>query len=447
MKRFVSLQCLVIPAVFLTLGVARAQSPVTTQDHPLLSYVPTDDLNRQLPFWLRFSGEERLRLEGFSGGSFQPDNSDAYLLNRFRFNLGILPTSWLKFRFQVQDSRVWWKNQQPYAPPYQDTFDLRVAYIEMGDSEKQPVSLRVGRQEINLGEERLVGSSGWTNTARSFDAARVSLHEGRFRLDAFASSPVALQDGNVGDHVPGNNLHGLYGGLQNVVPDSTLEPYLFWRLSQRQKTETGALGNLDFTTIGIRWLGKLPRGFDYSTEVASQRGSLGTDRIQAFAGHWVTGYTLPVALNPRWFVEYNYASGDHNSKDGVRQTFDQLYPSGHDKYGLADQVGWKNIMHTRTGIECKPRPRWMLSARYSAYWLADAHDALYNSSGTAIFRSVNGTAGRFVGTEFDSNFVYNYSKQWQVGAGFGHLFPGTFLNRTTPGKAYSYPYLMWNTTL
>jgi Alginate export len=412
MKRFASR--LILLSIFFALGVACAQSTVATQDHPLLSFVPTDELNRTLPNWLRFSGEERLRLEGFTGAGFQPDNSDAYLLNRFRFNLGLIPTSWLKFRFQVQDSRVWWKNQKPYAPPYQDTFDLRLAFIEMGDSEKQPVSLRVGRQEINLGDERLVGSSGWTNTARSFDAARLTLREGKYRLDAFASSPVVLQDGNVGDHVPGNNLHGLYGGLQNVVPDATIEPYLLWRLTQRQRTETGTVGNLDFTTVGVRWVGKLPYNFDYASEMASERGSLGTDRIAAWAGHWVTGYTLPVSWTPRWFGEYNYASGDHNGKDGVRQTFDQLFPSGHDKYGLADQVGWRNIMHIRTGIECKPRPKWMLSARYSAYWLADAHDALYNTSGTAVFRRADGSAGRFVGTEFDGSLVYNYSKQCRL---------------------------------
>ena len=427
--------------------VAMAQSPVTPSDRGFLSFVPTEVFNRSLPRWLQFTGEERLRLEGFSGGSFQPDTGDAYLLNRFRFNMGLLPASWLKFRFQVQDSRVWWKNQTPYASPYQDTFDLRLAYLELGDIEKRPASLRVGRQEINLGEERLVGSSGWTNTARSFDAARLTLREGKYRLDAFASSPVVLQDGNVGDHVPGNNLHGLYGGLQNVVPGSTIEPYLFWRLAQRQKSETGTLGNLDFTTLGVRWLGKLPRGFDYSMEMASQRGSLGTDRILAWAGHYVGGYTLSSFWTPRWFIEYNYASGDHNGKDGARQTFDQLYPSGHDKYGLADQVGWKNILHARTGIECKPRPRWMLSARYSAYWLADAHDALYNSAGTALFRRADGTAGRFVGVEFDGNLVYLYSRQFQIGAGFGHLIPGTFLDRTTPGRAYSYPYLMLNTLL
>lgn len=416
-------------------------SPATNSG--LLNLAPTSYVNQALPGWVQFDAEERARVEGYAGLNFQPDKSDTYLLNRFRLGMALIPVSWIRFQFQLQDARAIGKDTKPYAPPYQDTFDLRLAYLELGDLERQHVSLRVGRQEINLGEERLVGSSGWTNTARSFDAARLSFHYGKYSLDAFASSPVALHDGDVGDHVPGNNLHGLYGGLAEVIPGAKIEPYLFWRLSQRLKTEAGAIGNLDFTTAGVRWLGRLPYRFDYSLDVARQQGSLGTDRIGAWAGHWVLGYALrPAPWKPRVFGEFNYATGDGNGKDGRRETFDQLFPSGHDKYGAADQVGWKNIMHGRTGIELRPAPKWSASARFSAYWLADAHDALYNAAGAAVVRRADGSAGRFVGTEFDATALYSFSKRLQIGAGAGHLFPGSFLNRTTPGRAYTYPYLM-----
>jgi hypothetical protein len=368
-------------------------------------------------------------------------------LNRLRWNLSLLPASWLQFRFQMQDSRAAGKALKPYAPPFQDTFDLRLAYLELGGSEKSPAAIRIGRQEINLGEERLVGSSGWANTARSFDAARLSLHWGKYRLEAFAAFPVALHDGDVGDHVPGNNIYGLYGTFDNVVPGSKIEPYLFWRLNQRLKTEFGETGNLNFTTAGIRWSGKLPRRLDYSIEMARQQGSLGADRIQAWAGHWALGYTVARTWSPRLISEFNYASGDRNAKDGRRQTFDTLFPSAHDKHGLADQVGWKNILHYRTGLEFKPARKWTAAYKFGAYWLADPHDALYGSSGVAVVRNPAGVAGRFVGTELDGMVGYSFSKQLQIGAGFGHLFTGTFLNRTTPGKGYSYPYFMFTAAL
>jgi len=187
------------------------------KDPPSFTFVPTALANEVLPFWLQLSGQERFRLEGFSEGGFQPDSSDAYVLNRLRLDVRLLPAPWLKFLFQMQDARVVFKNLKPYAPPYQDTFDLRQGYIEVGDSERMPVILRVGRQEINLGEERLVGSSDWTNTARTFDAVRLGLHLGRYRADALASSPVVPHDGEVGQHVAGNNLHGIYGGIDHAL--------------------------------------------------------------------------------------------------------------------------------------------------------------------------------------------------------------------------------------
>ena len=142
--------------------------------------------------------------------------------------------------------------------------------------------------------------------------------------------------------------------------------------------------------------GKYPDGLDYGMEVARQFGSLGSDSIGAWAGHWIAGYTFGKArFTPRAFVEYNYASGDNNATDGHRGTFDQLYPSGHDLYGLADQVGWKNIRHLRTGLEIKPKPVWSLSARYSSYWLANSHDALYAASSAVVAKSTTGDDGDF----------------------------------------------------
>jgi hypothetical protein len=353
----------------------------------------------------------------------------------------IRPESWLKFGFQAQDARVFWKNQNPSAPPYQDTFDLRQAYVEVGDVEKGKASFRGGRQELAFGDERLIGNSNWTNTARSFDAVRGTLRSGRYHVDLFAARVVRQQDGEFDWSTPGNNLYGAYGGIEKLVPNATVEPYFFWRRQSALKTETGTVGIMNYGTVGLRWVGKLPASFDYALEMDRQSGSLGTDTIGAWAGHWVLGKTLPAKhLHPRIALEYNYASGDANPKDGHRGTFDQLYATGHDKYGMDDQVGWKNIRNARLSFETKPAKKWTAVARYDAWWLADPHDGLYTAASTLVVRVANGSAGRFVGQELDGFVAYNFSKQFQFGGGFGHIFPGTFLNHATQGQSYNFPY-------
>jgi hypothetical protein len=112
---------------------------------------------------------------------------------------------------------------------------------------------------------------------------------------------------------------------------------VFYRQSEGLTLETGGLGDIHQTTIGARIAGKLPRDVDYGIEMAAQTGSVATDDIRAWAGHWVAGKTFgKAASKPRPFIELNYASGDRDPKDGLRGTFDQLYPTGHDKLGLAE---------------------------------------------------------------------------------------------------------------
>jgi hypothetical protein len=431
---------LVIVTAGLAIGLRAQQQSPSAKASPgnnLLS----DDVNGDLPKWLRVGAEYRARVEGFTGGAFKPTNEDAYFLSRLRISMFLLPTDGLKFGFQGQDSHLFWKNQNPAAPPYQDSMDLRQAYVEIGDLEKRSFGIRAGRQELAFGDERLIGNANWLNTARSFDALRGTIRHGKFRADVFAGQVVKLNDGDFDWNNSGNNLYGIYCGMEKVIPGATAEPYFLWRRQSALKTELGMPAISNFGTLGVRWVGTLPANFDYGTEMDKQAGSLGTDTISAWAGHWVLGKALPsTRFNPRFSVEYNYASGDRNPKDSTRGTFDHLYPTAHDKYGLADQVGWKNMRNARAGVELKLAKKWGLVGRYDAWWLADPHDALYSAAGTVVARNTAGTASRFVGQEIDSVVAYTFSKYLQVGGGFGHIFPGTFLNNTTPGESYNFPY-------
>jgi hypothetical protein len=445
------LECLGVLMVFGLARVAGAQTPdqvdarsasVITQLPPVAGKTARGPaplgVDGQLTPWLHLRGEFRARAEGFTGGGFA-DNSDAYWMDRFRLNATVTPTKSMKFVVQVQDARAFDKTTGSRAVPLRDTLDLRMAYGEFGSTS----SIRVGRQELVFGEQRLLGHVGWLNTARSFDGARVTLKRNGLQLDAFAASVVAIRPDAFDKSGYGNGLYGAYLSTTTIVPKQTLEPYFLWRQSRGSAVELGGAADLHQVTTGVRMAGKLPSAFDYSTETAFQAGSVGADDVRAWASHWLVGKMLTgVSASPRFFGEYNYASGDANRTDGTRGTFDQLYPTGHDKYGLADQVGWRNIHHARAGIELKPSATWGVNGGYHSWWLASVTDALYSAGGAVVARSATGTAGRHVGQEVDIQAAYNYSPQLQIGVGYAYLIPGEFLTNTTPGRAYSYPYLM-----
>lgn len=437
MKRFVlGFLVILIGGVWSLPAVARQQAAAAPQ--PLLSHV-----NQSLPVWLRFSGEYRMRFEGVDGAGFKPDARDAYALNRIRLNMRVAPLYWMRFQIQAQDAQAFGRNAKPDAPPFEDTMDIRQAYVEFGKAEAPNILLRVGRQELFFGEQRLIGHLNWTNTARSFDAARLTLQRGNYKADVFSAAVVNLREGTANKSSGGNDLHGVYGSITKVVPNATIEPYALWRLARGTRTETALPGKTDRKVYGVRFLGKLPHNLDYNIEAVGQTGSVGSDDVSAAASHVALGYTIAaMKKKPRVVAEYNYASGDKTPGDGRQETFDQLYPTGHDKLGLADQVGWKNIHDLRTGIELKATPKLTVMAFYHSWWLASTRDALYNAGGTAIARVSAGTAGRHVGQEASIQGTYALNPTTSIGAGYANVFPGTFLKNATPGKQYRLPYVM-----
>jgi hypothetical protein len=156
------------------------------------------------------------------------------------------------------------------------------------------------------------------------------------------------------------------------------------------------------------------------------------------------------SLSRRWTLagkpldvsgEYKFASGARNPKDAsLSRTFDQLYPANHDKFGHQDLFGWRNIHNVRSLATYGVAKNFAVNFMYNNSWLASAFDSLYNGSGKSIVKSANGWAGRHVGQEADVFATYKY-KHFQAGAGYGYLFPGVFIQRTTPGVAPSYLYV------
>ena len=405
------------------------------------SFSPLDGVNHSLPDWLCFTAGYRARIESYSAGSFRSGNSDGYLLTRFRLGMLIKPSRWAKAYVELQDAAAFWKTP-PLKPPYQSTWNLRRAYVDLGEAEQTPFILRVGRQDFSFGY--LVGTTYWRNVSSGYDAVMLVIDRSRFRVNAWAASPVVCFGNGICHHQQGNNLHGAYFSVKNVIPNSVLEPYVLWRLSPGLKTEASSAAKLDEKSIGARWTGAT-RNFDYDAEFVGQTGGLGTDQIRAWGWSAGGGYTLSSSRQkPRVFVKYDFASGDQAPRDGVRGTFDQLYPNNHDQHGLADQVAWQNLKSIRLGVRLSVRPHWLLSAAYNDWWLASATDGFYNASGVIVVRDLTGRSGTHVGHEYDIQSSYRLNRNLEFGGGLGYIRAGEFLVRTNRAQSYTYPYVMLN---
>jgi hypothetical protein len=425
------------------IGGPASSPPISTDPYDLPALRPTGLLNDQLPKWLQFGLDERFRFEGVNGSGFKPNNSDSYLLNRFRFGVILQPASWFKVVTQVQDARSFLQNP-PIGPPNNVRWDLKLAYAQFGDSEKQPISVTVGRQLLDY-NSTLIANSEWRNQARSYDGVAANIHVDRFKAAVFAASVVNPMLDGITHHQEGNNIYGAYGWITRVLPKSSIEPFALWRVApsvavEESKSKTG---RLDEKAYGFRIRGTGLANFDYRYELVLERGGAGSNDIHAWGTTAGVGYTLAsLGWKPRFFAGYDYASGDKNPNDGTHGTFDTMYPTAHDRFGITDQFGWQNIVAWRTGATIVPHRRWSVTAQYLDFWLASARDAAYNSSGGVILRDSTGNSGKHLGEEFDVYTWYEVNRQVHIGTGIGHILPGEFIAKAGKGASYTYPYFV-----
>lgn len=418
-----------------------APSPPAGDSNSSSWLFPIDKLDECLPRWFQIGGEYRARFEGPTGIGFANTN-DFYLLDRLRVRISIHPKDWLEFYGEVQDSRIFFNHHIANANPYEDSWTLWQAYVQVGSSMSGWVDVLAGRQVLLFGDERVIGPSNWLNVGRTFEVARIDIHHPGYEVSIFGSSVVPGSNTDLHNAIPGNNFYGIYGSFKNIVPHAAFEPYVLWRLAPPNfgLSETVGRGHLNEVTIGLHVKGTLPAEFDYDTEFDGQKGSLGASSIGAWAGYAGVGKKLPkVATAPRVFIEGNYASGTKTPAGRDWNTFDQLYPSNHDKFGFADQVGRRNLVQFRAGVEENVTKKWILKQAFEGFWLATSHDNFYASSG-AISVAAHPAASRHIGNELDLVAEYQMNKGLNFGFGYARLFAGQFLKTATQGHDYGYPY-------
>lgn len=216
--------------------------------------------------------------------------------------------------------------RKPGARSYDESgLDVQQAFVEIAPTPTS--SLRLGRQVLAFGDQRLADVRETSNLHRSFDAARLDLTLHGVSLSAFVGSPVATKPDAFDDrHVEDETFAGVYATAPLAGADRALE--LFW-MSRRRPASTFVEGTAKERreTIGARFHGADHR-LDYSVTALGQTGRFGQSDIHAWAASADLGYSRadwPGA--PRLSVRTDLASGDRRTGDGRLGDFDAPYPN------------------------------------------------------------------------------------------------------------------------
>lgn len=332
---------------------------------------------------------------------------------------------------EVQDIRGWGTEtntitNMPFTSFHQGFVDAKVTDF---------FQLRVGRQELSYGEDRLIGNLDWAQTARAFDGVFFRITASKHvTLDGFGMllNPPAFVTSSTTStrfHNSGSYFTGLYARAR--VGKAGLDVYTLGLLEDPGSAALGSRHDNNRLTVGARGFGAIG-WLSLLGEAAFQTGKGCTpacgpgesdDTILAGAMAGRATLTFPVWGNPYVTGEFSAASGDGTPRDGTDNGFHQLFPTAHAHLGYMDYVAWQNVIAGRGTIGFRPWGAhvWLDVWRFAAW---DPRGAWYAANGSVFLAADPNRTSGDMGTEIDLSVTVPINPHFAVAGNFSVFVPG-----------------------
>ncbi len=372
------------------------------------------------------------------GGPGQNTNN----LTRWRHYLDLKAGD--NFRFYVEGiDAASFGEDLPTQAIDENRWDLQNVFmdVEVFDTETGTHTIRVGRQELLFGRQRLVSPLDWGNTRRNFEGLNYIVKEKDYKLNIFSVNPVnsatgfnslAKNDHNFDQANRDVFLSGAYFSY-TALENTNIDLYYLW-LQDNVQVPTRADGHRH--TIGSRYTKLFPqdggRVWDMDVEGAYQFGTDNNKEVQAGFATGVLGHTWKNApWSPRLSGLFYYGSGDRNLADGQNNTFYTMFPLGHAYWAISDNLSGQNLLDYSMQLDVKPSKKTGATAAYHFFDLASGGDRAYNVAGAPIGAPGNGTD---LGQALDLFGFYSVNSNLDFQAGYSWFFYGDFINNQAATK-------------
>lgn len=386
---------------------------------------------------LTLGGQARFRLESETDKNFgaTSPSQDTFLLQRYFFHADLKHSEGLRFFVQGKSAHVTDRDRGGFES-LEDQSDIHQGFADIplwfG---ARTSTIRLGRQELQYGAERLISPLDWGNIRRTFDGAKVFMNLTDWRIDAFAVRPVVGDRRNLDDDNENVDFYGLYSTWKGTSALSADFYFLLLKDNEPAANSNGNLGRRTVYTVGTRAWGKY-KNWDWETEAASQFGTFADDRVRAWMATIGGGYTFSDAIwAPRLAVLYDYASGDSDPTDGTHGTFNQHFPLGHAWLGYLDLVGRQNIHAIKAQLKVNPSKKVSAWADFHTFYADQDSDTLYSAAGGKLRSApANGAGSNLFGYELDLTAKYIFDIHTTALIGWAHMWPGGFIQQTGPAE-------------
>ena len=432
--------------IFLSISEFCFGELITNKKHRL-------DLGLNVRF--RYEYQNNFNIKSYGKDPVVGEQDDGFLIGRIRTGIDYYFSSKLHVSLWIQDSRVWdldvpdktfYKyNFNREHNPYKDPLELWNSYVELIEPFSLPVTIKAGRQRIHFGDNRIFGPGEWGNTGSwIWDAIKSDFKFKSGYLSVFyGRSEIHDPDDFSLNHRHGYECVGLYSHFDVFKKLFFIEPFTMTKKDNhnRYKSEKGIYGDLDTYYYGVRAYTGYIKGFKINLLYVTQQGDYSKDDVDAYGYHAWIGYKLnSFILKPQFSIEYSFASGDSNPKDGKHETFDGAYGSKDKAYGRMNLFKWQNIKDQEVNLELYPSEKSYIKLEFHRFYLAEKKDAWYHNA--KIYRDKRGNSGDFVGKEFDVVAKFKPLKKTEIQIGYGHFWPDEFAKNVASNSQADWIFFM-----
>ncbi len=412
-----------------------ARSRETSDPWDKFKYIPLTGTQAG-PIWLSLGGEVRERAESYFNPNFgiKAPRTSGYLLHRLLLHADLHLTDYTRVFLQLGEMERL-GNRGVATTTDVNHFDVMQAFVDLrppsplGDA---PV-VRVGREELLFGFQRLIAVREGPNVRRTFDGLRFNDHWGDVTLDLLVVRPVNPGQDVIDDHT--NQKQLLWGGYLTVPLGPAMKADLYQLNYENTAAKyRGLTGVEQRNTFGIRLFGEA-NGFDWNLETAWQTGSFNGHDIRAEMFAAIAGYTFrDLPGQPRIAIETNAASGDDSHSSAIG-TFNAMYPR-LPYFAETSLLLPANVIDVRPVVSFKPIKDVTATFGWDMLWRASRSDGLYGS-GMVLYPNTNKVSGMGIGNELSADVRWRVNQHLLLGAIAAEFIAGPAL-REAVGKSVTF---------
>jgi hypothetical protein len=298
----------------------------------------------------------------------------------------------------------------------------------------QNLHIRVGKQEMQLGQERFIASREGPNNRQTFLGAEASYTAKKGKLMLFYLNPIRMNVGAFDDGLMDERIGGMYIAKEVVAKKLNLDAFYF-NFTSTQRSYLFKSGLENRHTGGLRLYSPL-KSLNYELEFAYQWGSFNQLAISSWMVVWDVNYEL----KPHLFlgVGGNYVPGDKSATDSELNTFNTLF--ARPPFGQTVALNITNTFNFSPYLRYQNGTRWIVTARTSLVNRISAEDGIYTPNMSTLRPVANGAPSTLkdLCSIYALDFNYNVSPHLFNQFEIGFCRAGDYLKESGSGKNVVY---------